>query len=274
MRIFLLFVFSILLVIPVFSATDKSSVEYLKNKKHIAILNPLAESIAQKVIKKNLQKNLGKGKYNVKFEIYTMKSLKNGIFKTLEIYGEDININKIPVTNICLKNITDYNWVYIDTKDVIFKSDVLFYYEIALSKDSINNALEQEEYKEKIVKLNKKFSPFMEVKNLRVDIKQGTLYVIIDYLLPLNSDLSLKTMVVSTDFTVENGKILPTNICLNKHSLNVSFDKILKIFNIINPLTFTLSKLNENNCKASIKNVKIIDDILKINGKILINKGV
>ena len=80
-KIILLLVISILTFAPAFSKTDKTSADYLKNKKHFAIMNPIAESIAQKIIKKSLKKDIGEGKYKVKFEGYTLSSMKKGIFK-------------------------------------------------------------------------------------------------------------------------------------------------------------------------------------------------
>ena len=41
------------LIMPAFAQADKTSAEYLKNKKHFAIMNPLAEKIAEKAIKKS-----------------------------------------------------------------------------------------------------------------------------------------------------------------------------------------------------------------------------
>ena len=55
-KLLTLFIVSLLLVAPVFSAQDKISEEYLKSKKHFAIMNPVAELIAQSIIKKSIKK--------------------------------------------------------------------------------------------------------------------------------------------------------------------------------------------------------------------------
>ena len=106
-----LLLISALAIAPAIAKIDKTSSEYLKNKKHFAIANPFAEKVAQKIIKNNAQKTIGKGKYKVKFDAYTLGSLKKGIFKNLEIQGIDLIIQDIPVTYLNLKTITDYNWI-------------------------------------------------------------------------------------------------------------------------------------------------------------------
>ena len=39
-------------LLDAYAKTDKISAEYLQNKKHFAILNPLAETAVEKIIKK------------------------------------------------------------------------------------------------------------------------------------------------------------------------------------------------------------------------------
>ena len=57
---------------PVFAKTDKCSKEYLQDKKHFAIMNPIAESFAQRAIKKSLKKETDKN-FKVKFATLTFR---------------------------------------------------------------------------------------------------------------------------------------------------------------------------------------------------------
>ena len=85
-----------MLCTPVIAKNDTTSEDYLKNRKHFSILNPLAECAAQKVIKKSLQKET-KGKFKVKFDGYTLSSMKKGVFKNLEFSGKILTIDGIEI---------------------------------------------------------------------------------------------------------------------------------------------------------------------------------
>ena len=88
---------------PVFAKTDKCSKEYLQEKKHFAIMNPIAESFAQRAIKKSLKKvyvsgnvkNISRLKkkqiYYVKVRAYKLDSAKK------KVYGAYSNVRKIRI---------------------------------------------------------------------------------------------------------------------------------------------------------------------------------
>ena len=45
---------------------------------------------------------------------------------------------------------------------------------------------------------------------------------------------------------------------------------ITNIMNMLDPLSFTLKMFEEKNCNMKVENVKIVDDIIQINGKIFV----
>ena len=133
---------------PVLAKTDRTSSEYLRDKKHLAVMNPVAEKIAEKAIKKALKKELG-GKFKVQFDGYTLSSMKAGIFKNLVITGKNLDIEDIEIPYLQLKSITDYNWIDYRQEPMIYKSDMDFAYTIQLDEDSINSALKNKKYQKK-----------------------------------------------------------------------------------------------------------------------------
>lgn len=267
------------LTMPAIAKADKTSAEYLKNKKHFAIMNPLAEKIAENAIKKTLKKKIGEGNYKVLFEIYTIESLKKGIFKNLEITGKDLIIEEIPVPYLNLKNITDYHWIDLESDPVKLKSDVTFAYNLELSEKSINTALKQKDYEKTLKKVNNIAYPLFTLHDVRVKIKHNKLHIIMDFSLPLSSSSKKRSFMVSSNFKVDNGKIKTSNIGFDNSYGNLPIDKVTNLINLVNPLTFTLAQINDDNCKGKIENVKIEDNIVKINGKIFVegvsekNKG-
>ena len=42
------------------------------------------------------------------------------------------------------------------------------------------------------------------------------------------------------------------------------------LINLLDPLSFTLSILDKKKCNAKVENVKIVDNIIQINGKIFV----
>lgn len=269
-KVLSLILISLTICVPVFAKTDKTSAEYLKNKKHLAIMNPIVENVAEKAIKKTLKKELGDGRYKVKFEGYTLGSMKKGIFRTLNITGKNLEIDEIPVPYLSLKSITDYNWIDFKEDPVKIKSDITFSYDLDLTEKSISSAMKQKEFQKTLEKVNKRAYPLFTLHDVRIRIRHNKVHVIMDYSLPLASNSKKRNFMVSTDFKVENGKIRATNVGIDNAYGNLPIDKLTNLINLIDPLTFTLVQLNEQECKSQIENVKIEDNILKVNGKIYV----
>ncbi|MBQ4114929.1 hypothetical protein IJD34_05950, partial [bacterium] len=79
-----------------------------------------------------------------------------------------------------------------------------------------------------------------------------------------------RVFAVSTNFFVKDGKIYARNISIEKKYGTVSMDKIKNLINLLNPLSYILDFMNPSNCNFKIENVNIVDDIIQIDGKILI----
>ena len=259
----------LLTLAPALAKTDRASEAYLKNKHHFAIMNPLAENIIQKEIKKSLHKKTG-ANFKVDFDAYTLSSLKQGVFKNLELESENINIEGISVPYLHLKSLSDYNRLDYTQKPIKIKSDMTYFYELNLTEDSINSALKHSKYEKNIQKVNHKAYPLFTLYDVRVKILKNRIYIIMDYNFPLAPRNKNKTFVASSGLKVENGKICANNVGIDNIYGNLSLDKVTNLINLLDPLSFTLSMLNTNDCKTKIENINIDDNIIKINGKIFI----
>lgn len=257
-------------IAPSFAQSDKSSYDYLKNKKHLSLMNPVVEKFAEKAIKMSLKKKIGYGRYKVKFDGYTVGSMKKGIFKNLEIIAKNVEIEDIEVPYLMLKSETDYNWIDYKENPIKVKSDITFAYYLELSEKSINSALKHDDYKNTLKKLNKKAYPLFQAENVDVKIRNDKLYIIMEYTLPLSSKNNKKTFVISSNLVVENGKFKASNVTIDKRYGNLPLDKVVNLINFLDPLNFTLMELNEQSCKSQVKNVKIENDIVKIDGIIYV----
>lgn len=272
MKKFLILLISLCVLTPVFAKTDKTSAEYLRNKKHLAVMNPVAEKIAEKAIKKAIKKECG-GKYKVEFNGYTLGSMKAGIFKNLVITGRNLKIDEIEIPSMQFKSITDYNWIDYRQEPIVYKSDMEFAYSMHLDEDSINSALKNKKYKEKIDKINNIAYPLFTLYDTKIKIKNDKLYLIMEYNLPLSPFKKNKVFIVSTSLEVDNSKIVARNINFDKSYGNLSLKKVGNLINMLDPLTFTLSLIESKDCQGRVDSVKIVDDIIEINGSIYIKKS-
>ena len=268
-KIVVLFIAIIICSPSVLAKTDKASAEYLKNKKHFAPLNPLVESIAQKSIKKTLKKST-KEDFKVKFDGYTLYSMKQGVFKNLELEGEDLQVNGVDVKYLKIKSLTDYNKVDYKKNPVVIKTNMVYAYEMHLTENSINQALEHKDYKKNLDKINNIAYPLFVLKDVDTKIKNNKLHIILTYNFPISPSKRDKTFVVKTGMKVDRNKISADDVAIDSVYGALSIDKVTNLINLLDPLTFALDLVNTKKCNARIENVKIIDNIIKINGKIYV----
>ena len=250
---------------------DRLSQEYLQSTNHFTLSKPLAEAVAKRAIRKALKKETGV-KFDVIFEGYPTSSIKKGIFKNLELTGNDAEIQGISVPYIHLKTLTDYNYIDYTQNPIVFKSDMTYEYELLLSDEAINAALKDSDYNKVITKVNKIASPVFVVKGVRTKIVDNKMYIVTDYNLPLAVTKD-RAFVVQSDFQVVNGKIKAKNVKIDTAYGNLGLNKVANLINYLNPLEFTLDLIDGNKYNGIIENVNIVDNQVKVGGKIYI-KGV
>ena len=251
-----------------FAGVDRLSQEYLQSTNHFTITKPLAEMVAKRAIKKALKKETGVN-FDVEFEGYTTSSIKRGIFKNLELTGKNVKFDEIEVPYIHLKSLTDYNYIDYTQSPMVFKSDMTYAYDVLLSDETINAALKDSDYLKVISKVNKIASSFFVVKGVRTKIVDNKMYIVTDYNLPL-AVAKDRSFVVQSDFEVVNGKIRAKNVRIDTSYGNLGLNKVANLINYLNPLEFTLNMLDDNKYSGIIENVNIVDNQVKVDGKIYI----
>ena len=266
----ILSVFFLFLLVTLTSyAQDRYSKEYLQNHRHFSIMNPIAESFAEHAIKSTLKKETG-ADFDVKFEGYTLSSMKKGIFKSLELSAENVTTEGIPLPYVHLKSLSDYNYIDYTKDPVEFKSNMEFSYDLYLSEDSMNKALQDKSYVKVLDTINNIAYPMFQVKGVSTKIINNRVYVLTEYNFPIAPASKNRVFVSSTDFKVVNGKISAGHVKLDSAYGNIALDKVANLINLLNPLGFTLDLLESKKCDGNIENVNIVDNKVKINGKIFI----
>ena len=267
-KLFILNLIIVILFLPAFCA-DKYSREYLISKRHIAVINPAVECAVAKAIKKQLKKETG-ANFKVTFKGYTTSSMKKGIFKYLALSGKNFLMDGIPIEYAHLSTLTDYNYIDYKKNPVEYKSDMTFAYDLTLNEDSINTALQNKKYKKVIDKINKYAYPIFMITGVKTKIDEDKLYIIMDYNFPIVRASHDRTFITSSNMKVEKGKIIATNVHIDSKYGNLGSDRVANLINLLNPLEFTLDLMETKQCSGNVENVNIVDNKIKVNGKIFI----
>ena len=262
-------ILGILFTNSVCAQADKISSEYLKNKKHFSILNPFVEKIAEKSIKKSLKKSTGEN-FAIRFDGYTLYSMKKGVFKNLEIEGDNFQINGIDVKYLKIKTLSDYNKIDYTKKPIVINTDMVYEYELQLTENSINQALDNKKYKDTLDKINNLAYPLFVIKNVDVQIKNNKLVILISYNFPISPRKNDKRIKITTGLKLDRNKIVASDVDFDSSYGALPVEKVTNLINLLDPLTFTLDLMNTKKCNSRIEKVQIIDNIIKINGKIYV----
>ena len=257
------------LVLPVYAAKDRTTEEYLKGSYHPFAMSFLGENIVNTAIKHALKKE-APGRYKVKFKGYTLSSIKKGIFKYLEITGKNVDADGIEIPYFNIKTVTDYHYIDYNQTPVAFKSDMEFDCIVHLSEKSINDALEKDDYNKILRNINKKAFPMFTIIKVNVKLKNNKMYIIMSYNFPLAPREKDRTFMVSSRLHIVNNEIKPYDISFDTAYGNLPLNKVVNLVNMLNPLNFTAKLIDSKDGEYKIKEIKIEDDIVIINGKIFV----
>ena len=224
--------------------------------------------VARRALKKALKKQTGTN-FDVKFEGYTTSSIKRGVFKSLEITGEDVNIDGIIVPYVNLKSLEEYNYIDYTKTPIRFMCDMTYTYDLLLDEDAINTALNDSDYKKVLSKVNRIASPLFVIKGVRTKIVDNKIYIITDYNLPIAITKD-RSFVAKSDFEVVNGVIKAKNVSIDTSYGKLGLNKVANLINYLNPLEFTLDVLDGGKHKTTIENINIVDNKVRVDGKIYV----
>ena len=238
-------------------------------------VNPVAERIANAVITSQIKKE-ATGKFSTKLESYNIKSLKQGIFKSLEINGENVEADGFYATKVKLKTLCDYNHIVVNNKEksVTFKENFVAAYAVQFSEDDLNKTLQNSSYGAMIRKVNSIGNSYklFNINSTGVSIEDDTLYYNLLVSLPLiNTKQEIK---VKTDFRVRNGEIVLNNANLESDLFSVDVRKLNKLINYLNPLEFSMNLFKNKDANMQIKEMTITDNMVNVTGIVLVDKDV
>lgn len=237
--------------------------------------NFLAERIANTIIKKQILKD-SQGKYKVNLESYNIAALKKGIFKSLEITGEDTVTDGIYASMIKLRTVCDYNYIEINNKEknTTFKEDFGMAYAVQFTESDLNKTMANSQYTDLIRKVNSigNTTKMFNISSTSAKIINNKLVYVMRVAVPL---LNLKKDVaIQTDLKVRNGEIIIDEAELMTEAMKVDVNKLLKLVNYLDPLDFSMELMKNKDANMQVKEVSIKDNKINVSGLITVDKDV
>ena len=234
--------------------------------------NFTSKKIAQSIIKRDIGKSLESKNLKVKLDSYSTKDLKNGIFKSLSITGDNVDSDGIYLSSLKMQTLCDFNYIQESSDgEVVFKEDFPMSFEMTMSADDLNKTLQSARYQRVIDNINKYSLGGIKISSTKVDIVGDHFYYIIYVSLPFVRNE--KKIIIGADISAENGQIDYSKAYLTASSMRLDMSKIDFLLDYLNPLEFSVNILNNRDAKVYVSDLKIEDNIVKTSGIIVIPKG-
>ena len=235
--------------------------------------NWLVENRLESILKKEVLKIASADNLKIKIDSYSPKDLKNGIFKSLEVKGNNVVLNNVYLDTLELKTLCDFNYIRQSGKEIVFVEAMPLSFNLTMSPDNINKTVQNEKYKKIIKDLNKLGTSYglgLEISSTKVSIKNNKFYYVIGFEIPFVT--KEQKIVVQADLKVKDGKIDYNNTQLVSNKFNLNLKRLDFILNYLNPLDFSVNIFDNKDAKVNVKNVEVIDNIVHADGTIVVPK--
>lgn len=234
----------------------------------------LSELIAQKKIQEDLKKATNQN-FQVSVKSYSFQDFMHGRFKSITISGKNLNIEGAYLTSLELKTLCDFNYVKLDKTPIQFKENMIIGFKTEISDADLVKTIHSNGYLDKLNCVDVKGCgiTFFKLSGADVKIKNNKLY----FTARITSQLLLAKpldIVLATDLKAEDGRIVFTKVDLGDLVKGVDLSKVAYQLNAMNPLTFSLDVLENENTKMCIKQVDIVGDRIIVKGNIFIPRNI
>ncbi len=235
-------------------------------------VNFTAEKVGQKVVKKAFNKVATNDNLKVKLDSYSAKDLKNGIFKSMSIEGQDVNVNDIYLSYLKLDTLCNFNYIKQVDNEVVFMEDFPMSFDIRMTATDINKTMQSEKYQRIINDLNQLGNSIggVKISSTKVAVKSSKFYYIIGIAIPFIR--TEQKLVINSDLVVKKGKIDFANTKLVSDAFSIDLKKIDFILNYLNPLDFSVNILDNKEAKVSVDSVSVQNSVIHTKGVVIIPK--
>jgi len=233
-------------------------------------MNFIAKQTAKKIIKNELNK-AAPGNYDVDIDSFSAIDLKNGRFRSLRIHGDNISSKGIYVSSVDLKTLSEYNSIDYNSKPIQFINDFPMSFSSTISEDDLNKTLVNMGYIKKLTNINIVGVSLFTVDNVAFKLKNNKIYLIAQMKAPFLMGERLVKFTFSGKLNVQDGKIVLDDVC-SDNLRNINLKKFVDVINNMNPFDLPMNLFEGSDTNLSIKDVKIIDNKIYIDGIIVIKR--
>lgn len=233
--------------------------------KKITGLNFISKKIVEIAIAKVLNDEFYKSNISTNLEIFNSHRLKNGEFKALEFKSERLRYRALSLSEFNAQTICSYNKVAYANKKIYFPIDLPLKFEGKITNLDLQNVINSEEFQRELKKVS-------IIGDLKVEIANN----FINFTIPIKTFFSEKPLNIKfkANIEVDNNKIVLRNITFNRKSNIINNDIIASLINQINPIMYEINSANGKFCKLFITKAQIVDNEIRTNGVLIINKNI
>ena len=235
-------------------------------------LNYFQSKILERVISTQVQKVVG-GKVQTQVSSYGAKALRQGVFKSAKISGEDLQFDGLTLSGFVAETVTENNRIDIsDKKSPKLLTDVRGEYKATLTNDDIQKVLNSSVCRKEISKINKKLAPFAEISDVEMFCQTNRLHLklnMVSGLFGTSFAVSASTGIYSDAGWAELQDVKFSK----KMKLGLS-DSVIAVLNDLNPINLVIKELDNAKLDISVNEIKIVDDKIEIFGIINVYRGV
>lgn len=233
----------------------------------------LSEKFGEKLVKKAIKKNITSGDIKVNLDAYSVRDLKAGRFKSLEINGKNVDIQGVYISSFNAKTLCNFNYIANDKRgNYIVKEDIPASFNAIITEEDLNKTMLSSDYKRMIDDINSIGGNLniFQITSTNIKLKNDKMYYVLKYSMPFVR--KTKELVITANLKVENGQIELANTSFLNNSMALDVDKLSKLINYINPLDFSAKILENKDAKFNIETVNISNGKITIDGNMTILK--
>ena len=242
--------------------------ENLINK--ISGINFASKKLAETLIQKELKDELHSS-FDADLDIFSVKKLKNGIFKSLTLKSRKIEYRALYMNNFTAQTICPYNKIIYKKSRLYYPDDLPFKFKSTITNENIQSTINSYEFQKEIERNSVSFNGVkgFELKSPTVKIINDKLY----FEIPVKTFFGGFKIKFNTDIAVENNKIILKDIAFNSKSNIMSNSMAGYLINKINPISYEIDSINTKYCKIYLKGIKIQNNKIDVSGIFIINKN-
>jgi hypothetical protein len=221
-------------------------------------VNFTSEKVAESLIKKEIFKIAKADNVKVNLDSYSSKDLKNGIFKSLQISGDNVSINEISLASLSLKTLCKFNYIKQSGDNIVFMEDLPMSFSANVTESNLNEMMNNARYQKIVKDFNRIIGAYakgVEISSTKMAIRNRKFYYSVGFNIPFLRNE--QKIVLQSDVFVKNSKIELTNAKMVSGSFNMDLHKADFLINYLNPFNFSVNILKDKNAQIAVQNIEM-----------------